>query len=225
MHTNEEIIYEYEQILLGRKQKYIYSFVGADTQKERAAGIILNYAITKILRWTPEMAKANLTFTIIKDLQLEPVIKNLGIKAKKLDSLCVQKILSAAFPDDVHFNFDKQTIEIYKQLIGLDPENSLSECPKGFFSDEDGLRRAAVCLIYAISISLYSKTARELYDFFASSECESWLDKMKLANNAKRLYDSPLDYFHYSIPIKNRNYIYYYNDKIAQICKLKKASA
>lgn len=218
MLQKKEIIYEYEQILLGKKKKYISSFIGTDMQKKSAAGTILYYAINNILHWDPETAKANLTGEVIKELKLETVLKTLGLSYTKLDIFTVQKILELAFPGNVKYSFSRQTIDIYTQVLNIDGKSHISEFPKGFFSDEDGLRRASICLMYAISATLYDKTLRQLYNFFASPACNKWLRKMRLAGNVKKLYDDPLEYFHYSLPIRQRNYIYFYNDVIANKC-------
>lgn len=218
MLKKEEIVYEYEQILLGKKQKYISSFIGTDIQKKDAAGTILYYAINNILHWDPETAKANLTGEIIKELKLETVLKILELPYTKLDIFTVQKILELAFPGNVKYSFSRQTIDIYTQVLNIDGQSHIPEFPKGFFSGEDGLRRASICLMYAVSATLYDKTLRQLYDFFASPACNKWLRKMRLAGNIKKLYDDPLEYFHYSLPIKQRNYIYFYNNVIADKC-------
>lgn len=225
MLRREEIIYEYEQILLEKKKKYISSFIGSDQQKKEAAGIILNYAIVHIMRWDSETAKANITSEGLKSLCLDTVLKTMNIPTTKLDQFSIRKILQLAFPNDKRYTLTRQTIDIYTQVLNIDGDSSIKEFPKGFFTDADGLKRAGICLMYAISMSLYDKTLRELYDFFASPESSKWLKEMKLLTNSKKLYDTPLEFFHYSLPLKQRNYIFYYNDYIECLCSKEKKSA
>lgn len=219
MLQKEEIIYEYEQILLGKKKKYISSFIGTAPQKEAAAGVILHYAISNILHWDPETAKANITYDLLKSLCLDTVLKTIGIQPGKLDIFAVQKILQSAFPKEEKYSFTRQTIDIYSQVLNFDGQSVMTELPKNFFNEEDGIRRASICLIYAVSATLHEFNLRQLYDFFISPDCVKWLKDMKLYNNIKRMYDTPIEYFHYSLPPKQRNYIYFYNDVLLEKCQ------
>ena len=77
---------------------------------------------------------------------------------------------------------------------------------------KDGIDRAAIVLMYAISAQLGYMTKKELYDFFGDKKAAmEWLTEMKIDSNAKIIYDNPLEYFHYSLPFEMQDAFLFHN--------------
>ena len=71
---------------------------------------------------------------------------------------------------------------------------------------------------YVVSMYLSDMTLMEQYDFFADTQkALKWLTKRKLDVPVKLMYNnSPLEYFHYSLPYEDRNTMYYWT-KVAKV--------
>ena len=71
MLTERLNIYEYEEVLTGKKQNFICSFKGSRKDNEVEVGNIWRYAITQLLKWTPVEADKYLTMDIVNMLCLD----------------------------------------------------------------------------------------------------------------------------------------------------------
>lgn len=214
------VLFEYEQILLGKRTTLKVGLNKDMTLKKRedAAGIIWRYAITQLLGWSAEDALFYLTPTIVKQLKMDCVYNALELS----QSFDYRYLLSKAFPGKIKYDFTMDTISEYEKVlyIGLPKpkENEKKNAfRKKFFSNADGSKRAAICLKYAIQRFIGVKDIAELYEFFADTpNARKWLNEVKLGQNARILYSSPLDYFHYSLSLEQQNFFLYYFYKFSE---------
>ena len=216
MQPERTIIYEYQEILLGHQTKFKVCFSCTDDEKIRVGGIIWRYAVTHLLHWTPEEAVANMTHEIAAQLYLNKTYEYMGYKEEaKSTDFDFKLVLQHAFPGRVKFDIYEQTIETYQKVMKLGKwknDTNTYQFPKKFFLDEYGSKRASIALNYAISADMPSWTIEEMYDFFSNkTEATKWLREKKLVTNIRRLYTSPLEYFHHSIPSEMRDRFLYHN--------------
>ena len=220
MLRKSTIIYEYQEILMNRLEKFKISFHNqSQTDCINTALVIWDYAIRDILHWTPEIEATNFTFELASKLCLDKTYEYLGFNLNTnaaRDAFDFRSILCMVYPNTIKFDIYIQTIETYKRVMKLDKwANDPTEYhfPKNFFLDNEGSKRASIALNYAISVYLTGYTVTELYELFGTkSWAYKWLrEKNLLVNACKRLYNSPVEYFHLSIPSDMRDRFEYHN--------------
>ncbi len=206
MNTEKENIYEYEQILIGNSMRFKSSFRGTKEENLKEAGAIWRYAITELLGWTPKQAEKYLDESVVKMLCLDKTYNGIDIDPKKMYLGGYEFILKYAFPDEIKFNFEAQTIDEYEKVNCIGKYKAYSKedkdlrYPKKFFTDDNGTRRAAILLNNAINKYLRHMTKEELYDFFGNkSKANKWLREINLAIPVTIMYGTPFEYFHNSL--------------------------
>ena len=157
MERESTIIYEYEEILLGKKKNFAWAFDCSITEKRKVIGIIWRYAVTHLLHWTPQEAAELMTQEIAKTLKLDKTYIHLDYKYDPKENFDFRYVLKYAFPGEVHFGLKEQTISEYEHVMKIGKWAKSKEpykFHKNFFLDKDGIDRAAIVLMYAISAQL-----------------------------------------------------------------------
>lgn len=211
MISNSEILYEYEEILCGKRALFSIPTAGLPiSELERITGVVWKYAITEILHWSADDALNYLTPDIVSLLKMDVLYAALKLSRRNFD---YRYLLSKAFPKEIKYDERTRTIEEYEHVLGIGKWNgSEYQFRKKFFTSDGGSERASICLAYAINHFLEPMTMTQLYAFFADTvNANKWLKKMNLKNVAKLLHGDPLTYFHYSIGHSQRDYFLYYN--------------
>ena len=203
-------IYEYEQYLMGNTLAFVASFNKNDSfsQKTKELGNIWRYAITKILGWTPYEAQKYLTPQIVKQLMLPWTPLQIPEKEKE-NIKDYTFVLQYAFPDVFHFTIKDEAISKWQQVAhqGKWANDFVKyEWPKNFYNGEDGIERSSAMLMHVKNLYLSEFSKEELYTFFSKEKkARKWLEAKCLDRPLKLLYSSPLEYFHYSLPVRERD--------------------
>lgn len=216
-------IFEYEEVLMGKKKDFLCSFKGNLSENQIEIGNIWRYAITHILKWNARQAEKYLTDEIVERLMLHKTFS--GINFDKAHSYIqdYRFVLQFAFPGEVIFDKRKQAIAEYEHVAKLGKYKSdkgIYKYPKKFFLNTDGIERAQFLLMYVINLYLSDMTVPELYAFFNDkSAALRWLRKRKLDVPVRLIFVTPLEYLHYSLPSNKRNEVLYYNYRIGNLCR------
>lgn len=219
-------IYEYEEILLGQKLNFTCSFKGDRRGNEIEVGNIWRYAITKLLKWTPQEALQYLTRDLVKKLLLDKTYVGIDFDETKMYLNDYRFILQYAFPNEVQYDFYQETITEYEKVAKIgkwanDKRNFKYQ--KKFFIDANGFSRAKIILNHVIRLYLSEKSDYELYEFFSKTDVSLWFKEHSLSLPLKLLYKNDgFDFFHESF--ERSNNIYYYNKLIEKRVKGKKRS-
>lgn len=220
--SKETIIYEYEEILMGRKSTFSLSFSGTTDENTKSLIIIWQYAISNLLHWSVEDAIAFMNADIAKKLCLNKTFlyfKN--INPRKID---FPSLLKQIYPNKARYSLVEETIDEYEHVLKRGKwkdDNEVYKFPKKFFLDQNGVERSAILLNYAISYHLGTATTQELYDLFSNKkEANAWLIEQKLDKVSKLLYDSHLDYLHFSISEKMKSDFLYYSSKYSEMFQI-----
>lgn len=207
-------LFEYEEILMGKKIGFSCAYSGTDSEKRKVTGHIWRYAILHLLHWTPEDALTYLNPQLIKELKLDLTLKYVSIKFDEKKNFDPTVVLSYAFPEKIKYNESEICIDEYCKVMKLGKYQDDIEphrFPKNFFANENGSLRAAIVLNYAIKAFLPEYTINDLYFFFADTpKAMLWLREKRLNINTKVMYTNPLDYFHYSLPNSKQNDFLYH---------------
>ena len=216
MSATSIIIFEYENILMGKKRNFEVSFNGTLEERRKTAGIVWRYAIEGLLGWTAEQALLFLDQDIIKTLKLNLTYCKIDYEYSAKKFFDLRFILQYAFPECIKYDLEEDARSEYERVAKLGPWEGSTETykfHKNYFSGLDGIKRAAVVLNYAISIDLSDLDTFEKYKFFGNKKgATAWLMKKEIETNVKSLYSTPLEYLHYSLPADEANSIYYLNE-------------
>ena len=224
MSQNPDItyIYDYEEYLLGNVKDLKFSFEdytkGVTAAHLEAAGVIWRYAITKLLRWTPEQADKYLTAEILQKLKIYKILDKVGMDTVCDNAMNYKAMLHLAFPNEIKYNRAAEAIAQYKRYAKIGEwsnERDDYRAPKKFFSGSNGMYNANIVLRYVISQYLSTLTTEELYEFFADTkEAALWLDDKSLSKPVREIYLNPLDYLHNALPPGQNSSVIYYNCKL-----------
>jgi hypothetical protein len=227
MLTEDLNIYEYEEVLTGKKQDFSVSFKGTPRENRIEVGNIWRYAVHNILKWDCQQAAEYLTDDIVDKLLLNKTFVGIDFDRGHTYISDYRFVLQYAFPNEVKFDERAQTIAEYEHVAKLGKWSGSKEpykYPKRFFLNQEGIRRAEILLRYAINTYLSDCSVYELYEFFADDvRATYWLQRKKLGTPIKLIYDNPLEYLHASLPAALRDNMAYHNFLIQK--ELEKLSA
>ena len=211
-------IFEYEQILMGQRLNFGCSFKGTYKENCIAVGNVWRYAVTHLLKWTPQEAAKYMTAEIVEMLCLDKTFKAIGFKPKCSYIGDYRFVLQYAFPDEIKFDMRKQAINEYQRVAGIGRwagEKEEHRFPKKFFLDNNGIERANIVFNYVISLYLGDMSVPELYQFFSKKrEALAWLKDKRLDAPLKLIYNDPIEYLHCSLPYSKRDNLLYYNIRV-----------
>lgn len=220
MFSESLILFEYEEVLMGRSRNFEVSFRGTLEDRRKTAGVVWRYAIENLLGWTPEQALLYLNQDIIKMLKLDLTYVKIDYEYSTKKFFDLRFILQYAYPGRIRYNLEDNARSEYERVNHMNEwenEKETYKFHKGYFSGPEGIERAAVVLNYAISIGLSELTTFELYRFFASKrKATLWLTDHEIETNVKSLYATPLEYLHYSLPPEESNEIFFLNEYFRQ---------
>lgn len=217
--SKETVIYEYEEILMGKKNAFSLSFLGNDDENTQSLITIWRYAISHLLHWSVEDALTFMNMDIAQKLCLNKTfIYFKNVNPKNVD---FQVLLRQIYPKKAMTSLIEETIDEYEHVLHRgrwEYEKEPYKFPKKFFLDDKGVERSAIILNYAISYSLGTATKQELYELFSNKkEANAWLMEQRLEKVSKQLYDSHLDYFHFSISENMKCDFLYYSAKYSEV--------
>lgn len=203
--TDQAIVYEYEELLLGNRKTFGGSLSQDTVSAEHAVQVLFKYVIEDILHWSPDDAAAYLTWHLIKQLKLDVLVKHLEYPQGLSKQKDIDYLIHVVYPKQFKYDTKEQCISEYKKVLA-----GGYSFRKNYFTNEMGIRHAGIILTYIISMQGFT-SVDEIYEFFADkASALKFLSKHKIANNAKILYESPLEYLHYSLPDSQRSEFLYH---------------
>lgn len=216
MRDKNIILYEYEDLLMGKRATFDIAFTESVEGNRKAAGIIWRYAIENLLGWTPEQALIYLNQDLVKTLKLDKTYKKIGYEYSTKKFFDFRYILQYAFPESIRYDLEEDARSEYERVSKMgqwEDDEEPYKFHKNYFAGPEGAVRASVVLNYAISIDLSHLGTYGLYRFFGNKKnATEWLKKREIEVNVKSLYKTPLEYFHHSLPEDETNNIYYINE-------------
>ena len=220
--TNQEIIYEYVQILLEKRRNYSNILFNPEyrtspeslmrgrrrdtEQNQRTALVIIRYAVEEILGWSPKQVYHCLTYEILEKLHLCPLLQYLNFPPELSRKNDVYYIAHLLYPQIFPIDIKDLCIKHYQKILAND---SLS-FPKGYFAHAEGLLRAILCLQYALNNYIHAKNEFELYEMFADEpRIRETLKKYKLLEPCDLFFNKPIAYLQYALPEQQKNQFLY----------------
>lgn len=208
-------IERYEQLIL---KKDTITLNGNAQEKTDAAKMILRYAISELLGWSPEVARDHLTWEIMKAMKLDRILRYIPYPPDVEKEKDPEYAVYLAFPE---FGFDirRQIMREYKRILN----GELEEFPKKIFDGPRGREKASILLNELIPTNLAVDSVEGLYARFADTpKANRMLNQWRIASISRKLYCTPLDYLHYSLPEEEKDeflYTYYQYRNVARTVK------
>lgn len=230
------ILYMYEQLLVDniRKREFQSILQVTPLERKKIIGVVWKYAITKILKWTPQEAVKNMEPVIVNDLKLDATFSGMDKNYNPQRDGYIE-ILQYAFSDTINYTFQQQTINEYNRVAKLcEYKNDPSPVRgmKDFFKGSVGKKRAEIILRYLVRQYMGDTTIREKYRFFSDERvAHRWMVKKHLQPVLEiKMFETTLDYFYFSVPEDRDDTLYdvgrvymAYNKKVKEIKKQKQA--
>lgn len=203
---NTGILYEYELILLNKKNSFSpYFFNFSPDYSEQMALEVFKYAIEYYLGWSPKEAAIYLDKDVLDMMKLSPILKYIRFPCELDSNRDFFYISHLLYPKIIKFNERELILRTYKEVLNGD----LYKFPKEYLSDSMGMTRACICFQYMISQYLQFRSIKEMYDFFSTSEGTKVLKKYRLYAICTDMFEYPLDFLHESLPINQKNDFFY----------------
>ena len=200
------IIYEYEDVLLGKKTSFSNVFF-INTQRENQKNVLLvfKHAFEVYLKWTPYEIYELISWDILKRMKLDTLVKFINFPPELDATQDLQYIATLLYPSIIQYNFKKMCLISYKKVLA----NHNSKLPKGFLSENVGLLRGHICLQYILSEKLNFENIEDLYAHFASAAGMKTLKKYRLSGMCTDFYETPLEFVHNALPEYQQNSFLY----------------
>lgn len=199
-----DLLYEYEMMLIGKKNTFSNYFFNDSAEKK--ALYVIHFAIENYLRWSPAEAVKNLDWPIIKKMKLEPLVRYIEFPPEmdEKDNLYILK--GKLYPNLVKVDTKEITLKVYKRVL----EKDLYKFPKEYLSgDEQGRNRAIICFQYMLSQFVHFDSAEEMYKFFSTSDGPKLLKRYRLNVACTSTYEYPIDFLHAALPSDAKNEFWY----------------
>ena len=206
--TREVAIGTYEAAMMNDTTVTLY---GTKEEKLSAAVAIIRYVITDLLEWTPEEALNNLDDVIAKEMRIDKIVQRYVPYPFDLDkSQDYDYLVSLCFPSQVQYDPEDKVIAFYKKIISGEE----TRFPKNYFAGDNGMYKAGLLLMYIISrhMPIHDNDVAPLYRTFADTKkIRQKFNEWRITDIAKREYNSPLEFLHYSLPYELANDMLYSN--------------
>lgn len=203
----KELYAEYEKLLLGKKRNLPSSFWDQNpTISYQNALTIIQYAVEKLLKWTPSDVANALTLKTMHMMKLHTLLKYLNVPDVYESGFDARYIAHILYPREISYSHAQATLEIYQRIIS----DKACAYPKRFFHDESGVQRAKICLSFVLRNKLFFSSIEDMYSRFASSEGQKIMAEYHLLT-AATLFETLIDYLHQSLSEAQRDdYLYNY---------------
>lgn len=202
----QELIYEYELLLLGKVKTFSgYFFRFSDSQNEKLALSVFRYAFDTYLRWTPEQLSHHLTYDIVSRLKLTSLLKYIKFPPEADKTKDMYPIVAKLYPGKFKENTRDIVARVYRRVLTGDRE----KFPKEFFDSADGRYKAILCFQLMLNGMAPFKDVRAMYEAFSGASGVKILKQYKLYPVSTGIFEYPIDYLHASLPQKRRSEYFY----------------
>lgn len=205
---SKDLMLEYGELLLGNRTTLPQSFFSTNgsAANEQNALDLMRYAFETYLKWTPFELCDWLTWDILILLKLKYVMKYIRFPPELDPDKDLYYIACRLYPQTLRFSESDLTLAVYKKMLA----GEIRKYPKEFFSGIEGMRRAGVCLAYAIEQFLPVDNVYDLYEAFSKPSINQFLRKRKLMSVCSDLFGYPLDFLHAALPNQQKQPAMYF---------------
>ena len=206
----QSVCIEYDEIMLRHRRTFSVSHFGDTTDEDvdNNAKTVIRYALDTYLRWPRSVLVNRLNMDILEKLKLKPILRYLRYPPEYNKDDDLFYLISYVY--DRHLpGLRLRTLHLYEKVL----QGQVMKFPKDYFSGNDGIRRALICLRYVVNQNYPYVPSNELYELSSTKEWDSFLRNTKLQNVWKPLFHSPVEYLHMSLSAESKNdFLFHYNE-------------
>jgi len=190
---------EYDNLMAGKKVRFYKGtpgFSGSKDAAEKASLAIIRYAFDRYLAIPPRSIINTADEELFRMLKIDNFVKFIQIPSEYKKNK-YQYIALRLYDKRMGTSLTSRTEYYYQQVL----EGKVNRFPEGYFYGEDGLKKASICLMYAVKVSFIQPDMEFLYSLFSSDSIIPRLKKWKLDRICKSAYrNDPLRYLHMALP-------------------------
>ena len=212
----QDLYMEYDDIIIGKRSGFSDRFFSRDKKRNMDNALfVIKYALTRYLGWSADAVSENLSKEIMVKMHLQPLMRYIEYPIEYDKDKDYYYLASLMFKEK-SLGLREKTIHTYESIIS----GKLSKYPKDYFVGSDGTVRAAICLQYLIVHEIVWSSISELYYIFASDRGYDLLKEYKLLNACRDIFETPVDFIHFSLPVAQRDPFYYQYYKFKYMCEM-----
>lgn len=199
------VLYEYTEILLGKRKNFSINFFDGKEDEENAITFVRSVAKTFLGCNNLRAAQATITPNVLSKMKLDSTVIHIKRPRFILREDKNDYILAKIFTD----NFDSERW-IANRLCKRIQNGTLTKYPKFYMNEYAGLKRSQYCLHYFLITEFTNKKIIDLYRFSASLQFTQFLRQRLLLNVKAKFYSSPVEYLHESMDIQSQEDAYFH---------------
>ena len=209
--ADKDLYAEYDDIMIGKRKNFSKRFFNDDNVRtEENALEILRYAFVKYLGWPPEIIEYRLDKDLMQKLHLNLLMRYIDYPIdynKERDFFYLVTLVFSKRKLDIR----SKTIHIYEKILSKE----ILKYPKGYFSGSSGIVKAGLCFQYMLEHFISFTNMNDLYYLFSTKAGTSLLKEYRLYNICMEIFDTPVDFLHFSLPEQQKNTLlfHYYKYK------------
>ena len=212
----QDLYMEYDDIVIGKRGNYSDRFFGKDKKANmKNALAVIKYALVHYLGWNADAVSENLTYEVMDQMHLLPLMRYIEYPTEYDKTKDFFFLASLLFKDKA-LGFKDKTIHTYECILN----GSLAKYPKDYFVGSDGIVRASICLQYLITQEIMWTDINDLYYIFASDTGYDLLKQYRLWNACREVFDTPVDYIHFTLPKEQRDPLFYRYYRFKYLCEM-----
>lgn len=217
MFSEDEIIYLYERLMLGKsKRSGFYMNITDASQRFGIAATITRYVVRDMLRITPREAAEGLPRDVVRMTRLDTVFAGASLDI----NTDLKRVLMAAFPGEYYYDAKTEALDLFKKVNGYGRYSSMTlmerpKLPRGFFTGSDGVTAIEACFSYLVTEFLSDMTMKGLYSFFSDEAASrKWMKDHGMGTAIKGIGGTMLDFLYLYGPHGCKDTYLYYEYKL-----------
>lgn len=204
MDTLSLLILEYTEILIGNQKNYTDDYFSGSKAANKKLAIRFIRAVAHIYFQCDNLAAARITFNeqVFTAMKLDKIIRYIHVPSyvDKVDR--TDYIINLIFTN----NFDSE-LWVATRYCERVIAGTIPRFPKNYMLGDSDIQRSCFCLRYFLTYDFPSAPPAKLYAFAASTKFRPWLQNHLLTNSCSKLFSSPVEYLHLSLPENMRSEI------------------
>ena len=199
--NNTDLYIEYDDIIIGKRKNFSGRFFGKDNLRSSENALeVIRYAFTRYLGWAPDVLELHLDKALMKKLHLNILMRYIDYPIdynKDKDYFYLVSLVYSRKRVDIR----SKTIHVYEKILS----GEQTKYPKGYFNGSSGIVKAGICFQYMLEHFISFSDMNDLYFLFSTHEGVSLLKEYKLYSVYTEIFDTPVDFLHFSLPEQQKN--------------------
>lgn len=202
MDTLSLLFLEYTEILIGNQKNYTDDYFCGTKSANKRLAIQFVRTVARVYFQCDNLAAARVTFNeqVFKAMKLDKILQYIHVPTyvDRVDR--TDYIINLIFTN----NFDSE-LWVATRYCERVVAGTIVRFPKNYMLGDSDTWRSCFCLRYFLTYDFPTMSPMQLYAFAASTKFRPWLQEHFLTNSCTKLFSSPVEYLHMSLPENMRS--------------------